>query len=93
MFFLSLRQLGGRWRILLILFLASLPMALAALVAATLGNEESFDKEFTDTLIDGLLIAGIMPIVMMVLATAAFGRPETRGPWLPRWCNWTRWTR
>ena len=71
--FLSLRQLGGRWRILLILFLAALPIALTAVVAATLGDEESFDENFTDTLMDGLLIAGIMPIVIMVLATASFG--------------------
>ena len=72
-FRLSLRQLTSRWRLLLILFLASLPIALAILVSATLGDDESFNDNFINTLLDGLLIAGILPIVMMVLATASFG--------------------
>ena len=70
---LSLRQLGGRWRLLLILLLAALPIALAALVSATLSEDESSNEEFINTLLDGLLIAGILPIVTMVLATASFG--------------------
>ena len=70
---LSLRQLGGRWRLLLILILAALPIGLAALVSATLSDDESSNKEFINTLLDALLIAGILPIVTMVLATASFG--------------------
>ena len=70
---LSLRRLGGRWRLLLILLLAALPIALAALVSATLSEDESSNEEFINTLLDGLLIAGILPIVTMVLATASFG--------------------
>ena len=73
MFRLSLRQLGSRRRLLLILFLAALPIGLAALVSATLDQDESSNEEFINILIDGLLIAGILPIVTMVLATAAFG--------------------
>ena len=72
MFWLSLRQLAGRRRLLLILLLAALPIGLTAL-AATLGDEEPSNKEFINNLLDRLLIAGIMPIVTMVLATAAFG--------------------
>ena len=73
MFRLFLSQLAGRRRLLLILFLAVLPIGLAALVSATSENDESSNEEFINILLDGMLIAGIMPIVTMVLATAAFG--------------------
>jgi ABC-2 type transport system permease protein len=73
MFRLSLRQMASRRRLLLITLLAALPIGLAALVSATLGEDESSNSEFINTLLDGLLIAVIMPIVTMVLATAAFG--------------------
>ena len=72
MFRLSMRQLAGRRRLLLILFLAALPIGLAALVSANLNQNES-SKDFINILLDGLLIAAILPIVTMVLATAAFG--------------------
>lgn len=58
---------------MLILLLAALPIALASLVSATLSEDESSNEEFINTLLDGLLIAGILPIVTMVLATASFG--------------------
>ena len=70
---LSLRQLTGRRRLLLIALLAMLPIGLAALVSALLGEDETSNREFTNTLLDGLLIAGILPLVTMVLATTAFG--------------------
>ena len=73
MFRLSLRQLGSRRRLLLILFLAALPIGLAVLVSATLDQDESSNEDFINVLLDGLLIAAILPIVTMVLATAAFG--------------------
>ena len=72
-FRLSLRQLASRSRLLLIVFLAALPVGLAALISALLGEDESSNTEFTNTLLDGLLIAGTLPIVTMVLATATFG--------------------
>jgi len=73
MFRLSMRQLAGRRRLLLILFLAALPIGLAALVSANVKQDESSNEEFVNVLLDGLLIGGILPIVTMVLATAAFG--------------------
>ena len=73
MFTLSLRLLASRRRLLLILLLAALPIGLAALVSATLDHDESSNETFINVLLDGMLIAGIMPIVTMVLATAAFG--------------------
>lgn len=70
---LSLHQLGGRWRLALIFLLAALPIGLSALVSATLSEAESSNEQFVNTLLDALLIAGILPIVTMVLATASFG--------------------
>jgi ABC-2 type transport system permease protein len=68
-----MRQLGGRWRLALILLLAALPVALAVVVSIVASDEESFRENFINVLLDGLLVAGIMPIVTMALATAAFG--------------------
>ena len=73
LFRLSVRQLASRSRLLLILLLALLPVGLAALVSATLSTDETSNGNFINTLLDGLLIAGILPIVVMVLATSAFG--------------------
>lgn len=70
---LSLRQLSSRWRLVLILLLAALPVGLTALVSATSGYGEPSNREFINTLLDGLLIGGILPIVMMVLSTGSFG--------------------
>ncbi|MEX1255413.1 MAG: ABC transporter permease [Dehalococcoidia bacterium] len=73
LFTFSLRQLASRGRLLLLLILVSLPVGLAILVSATIGEDETSNREFINTLLDGLLIGTIMPIVSMVLATAAFG--------------------
>ncbi len=73
MFRLSLRQLATRRRLLLVLLLVALPIGLAALVSATLNEDESSNEDFINILLDGMLIAGILPIVTMVLATSAFG--------------------
>ena len=72
-FWLSLRQLTGRWRLSLIFLLAALPVGLAVIVFFTAGDDESFDENFLDILLDGMLVAGILPIVTMALSTAAFG--------------------
>ena len=72
-FRLALRQLAGPRRLGLISVLAALPVALSALVAAFADGGESFDRNYINTLLDGMLIAGILPIVTMALATAAFG--------------------
>ena len=49
-------------------------MGLAALLSAAVGDDEpSTHGGFTNGLLDGMLISGIMPIITMLLATAAFG--------------------
>jgi ABC-2 type transport system permease protein len=72
-FWLSLRQLGGRWRVALVLFLAALPVALAAISYLVARDEGPHEKDFINILLDGLIVGGIMPIVTMALSTAAFG--------------------
>ncbi len=72
-FWLSMRQLTGRWRVVLITLLAALPVGLAIIVRLTATDDGSFDENFMDILLDGLLVAGILPIVTMALSTASFG--------------------
>ena len=72
-FGLSLRQLTGRWRVLLILLLAALPVGLAVIIHFTVSDDAAFNEDFTNILLDGLLVAGILPIVTMALATSSFG--------------------
>jgi ABC-2 type transport system permease protein len=73
LFGFSMRQTASRNRLLLIVLLSSLPIALAVLVSATISEDETSNRDFIDTLLDGLLIGTVMPIVSLVLATAAFG--------------------
>ncbi len=72
-FWLSLRQLTGRWRLALIFLLAALPVGLAVVFFFAASDDESFDENFIDVLLDGMLVAAIVPIVTMALSTAAFG--------------------
>ena len=72
-FMLSLRQLLGRWRVLVILLLAAMPTLLILLIRALGEAELAFEGEVINIIIDGMVIGGILPIVTMTLATAAFG--------------------
>lgn len=91
-FWLSIHQLTDRWRITLVLLLAALPVGLAVIVHFAADGDASFNRDFTNILLDGMLIAGILPIVTMALATSSFGNEledKTLGylvlmP-LPRW--------
>ncbi len=71
---LSLRQMSGRRRLALIVVLAALPVALTTLLRGFGGAAEQDDLDgFIDTVVDGMIIGAIMPIVVMTLATASFG--------------------
>ena len=72
-FWLSLRQLTGRWRLALIFLLAALPVGLAVIVSITVSDADDFDESFINILLDSMLVAAILPIVTMALSTAAFG--------------------
>ena len=75
-FHLSLRQLTGPVRLGLILLLSTLPVALAAILAATAGGERD---DFVNVMLSGLLVAGVLPIVVMTLGTATFGNEMEDG--------------
>ena len=70
-FRLSLHQLAGRWRLLLTGLLAALPVLLTGVIGAVADNDDP--TGFVEFMIDGMLIAAILPIVIMALATSAFG--------------------
>ena len=71
-FRLSVRQLTGRIRLAFILLLAALAVTLAAIFLA-FSDPEQAHGGVIDVFFDGLIIAAMMPIVMMALATASFG--------------------
>ena len=70
-FMLSLRQLGGRKRLALLVFLSVLPIALTTIITSV--DENAGHHDFTDFMLGGMLVRAILPIVIMALATAAFG--------------------
>ena len=72
-FRLTLRQLLGRWRVLLIVFLASLPTLIVLLVKWQDPENAVYNQEFVQGMIDAMIVGGIMPIVTMTVAAAAFG--------------------
>jgi ABC-type transport system involved in multi-copper enzyme maturation permease subunit len=70
---LSLRQVAGRRKLAIIVLLALLPVGMAVLLHTLVGDDQGFHDGFPQLIIDGLLLGVIMPIVVMTLATPAFG--------------------
>ena len=70
---LSLRQLAGVRRLLIVALLALLPVALALVTRLFTTGDEGEPEEFITGIIDAILVAGILPLVTMALATASFG--------------------
>ena len=66
---LTLRQLSGRWRLLITVLLTSLPVVMG--VVRTLVETDSSDAEF-QTGVVGLLVALILPLVVLAIGSAAF---------------------
>ena len=69
-FLLSLRQLASRRRLTIILLLAALPVLITTLITA-LGDQDNSD--FPESVLGGMLVTAILPIVMIAFATSAFG--------------------
>ena len=69
---LSLRQLTGPWRLLLLFLFAALPVVLALLLTLLQGEDETSNSGYVN-FVDGLLISAVMPVTSLVLATALFG--------------------
>ncbi|MDA1173762.1 MAG: ABC transporter permease [Chloroflexi bacterium] len=70
---LSLRQVAGRRRIAVIVLLSALPVVLSVILHAKFGADREFLDQFPEGVINNLLLGVIMPIVVMTLATPAFG--------------------
>ncbi|MDP6606927.1 MAG: ABC transporter permease [Dehalococcoidia bacterium] len=68
---LSARQLAGGKRIWLMLVLAAIPLVFAVIFA--LVETDATALEFSDGLTNYLIASTILPLVMLVLATASFG--------------------
>jgi ABC-2 type transport system permease protein len=68
---LTLRQLAGRSRLLILAGLTLVPLALGAIVSA--GSDNPTPAHLDDALLDGLLASAILPVVVLAVATAAFG--------------------
>ena len=73
LFTLSLRQMSGKWRLIIIFVLAAIPVGLGILLHTLVGDDDGFADGFPQLILDGMLMGVIMPIVVMTLATAAFG--------------------
>ena len=70
-YFLSIRQLTGKWRLLILVVLAALPALVGVLV--TVGSKRPTPARLDDALLDGLMASAVLPIIVLAVATAAFG--------------------
>lgn len=67
---LTLRQLSGRWRLLITIVLASLPVIMGLI--ATVVDDPPSNEEFENFVINGMLAGSILPLVVLAIASAAF---------------------
>jgi ABC-2 type transport system permease protein len=68
---LTVRQLTGSRRVWLVLVLVSLPVLAAVLFH--LGDTTTTNAEFADDITATLVASGILPLVMLLFGTSAFG--------------------
>ena len=89
-FVLTLRQLSGRWRLLIMGVLASLPVIIAAMAVRDLRAMPV--QEFEEAVLSAMLAGSISPLVVLAIASVAFANEIedrtlanlTLSP-LPRW--------
>lgn len=87
---LTLRQLSGRWRLLITIVLASLPVVMGLI--ATMVDDPPSNEDFEGIVINGMLAGSILPLVVLAIASAAFANEVedrtlanlTLSP-IPRW--------
>src|SRR5688500_18387152 len=69
-YLLTLRQLSGRWRLLIMTALATLPVLMAII---TLRDDDGPTvAEFEQVVFSGMLAGSILPLVVLAIAGAAF---------------------
>ena len=66
----SLNQMVDRRRIAMVSILALIPVGLVLIIRQQVGDGETLDPS---PILDGMVIAGVLPLVVMALATSAFG--------------------
>jgi ABC-2 type transport system permease protein len=87
---LTLRQLSGKWRLIIMTVLAALPVAIAALMLASNGAPSV--GEFDMVVLSGMLAGSIAPLVVLAIGAATFANEVedrtlanlTLSP-IPRW--------
>ncbi len=70
LFTLTVRQLTGRWRLVVILAVGALPIINAAIQVVT-GNDVTA-VQIDDVLIRGMLAGAVLPLIVLTAASAAF---------------------
>ncbi len=67
---LTLRQLSGRWRLVIMSVLAALPVLMAVILVRSVGAP-SID-EFESVVLSGMLAGAVSPLVVLAVASVAF---------------------
>jgi ABC-2 type transport system permease protein len=87
---LTLRQLSGRWRLLIMTVLAVMPVIIAVVMLRS--SSAPSVREFETAILNAMLAGSIAPLVVLAIAAAAFGNEVedrtlanlTLSP-IPRW--------
>ena len=69
-FLLTLRQLSGRWRLVILTVLASLPVLIAIMMVSS--SDAPSVQQFEETVLSAMLAGSVSPLVVLAIATAAF---------------------
>ncbi len=69
-YLLTLRQLSGRWRLLIMSVLASMPVVMAVLLVRS--SQAPSVQDFEMVVLGGMLAGSISPLVVLAVASAAF---------------------
>ncbi len=70
---LSIRQITGVRRILIVLLLALLPVALTLLLRFTSSDGDGDTSDYVNGVVNALIVGVLLPIVMISFATTVFG--------------------
>ena len=68
---LTLRQLSGKWRLLIMTVLAGMPVVIATVMV--ISPHAPSVREFETAVLSAMLAGSIAPLVVLAIAAAAFG--------------------
>ncbi len=69
-FMLTLRQLSGRWRLVILSVLAAMPVLITALMVQS--SDAPSVQQFENAVLSAMLAGSISPLVVLAIASAAF---------------------